>query len=217
MPDLNFKVTGVEPAAKGLVPLLNFQLEVTNTPAGQSIHAVILQAQIQIQSTQRRYEATEKEKLKDLFGTPDRWGSTLRTRLWTLANTSLRPFTGTTTGVLTIPCTYDLNVATTKYFHALESGDVPLLFLFSGTVFYEAEDGRLQVQQISWNKECPFRLPVQAWRDLMEHHYPRTGWITLHRDTLDRLYAYRRDHGLTSWDETVDALLPAMETSETVP
>ena len=217
MPDLDFKVTGVEPAAKGLVPLLNFQLEATNTPAGQSIHAVILQAQIQIQSTQRRYEATEKEKLKDLFGTPDRWGSTLRTRLWTLANTSLRPFTGTTTGVLTVPCTYDLNVATTKYFHALESGDVPLLFLFSGTVFYEAEDGRLQVQQISWNKECPFRLPVQAWRDLMEHHYPRTGWITLHRDTLDRLYAYRRDHGLTSWDETVDALLPAMETSETLP
>ena len=217
MPDLDFKVTSVEPAAKGLVPLLNFQLEVTNTPAGQSIHAVILQAQIQIQSTQRRYEATEKEKLKDLFGTPDRWGSTLRTRLWTLANTSLRPFTGTTTGVLTVPCTYDLNVATTKYFHALESGDVPLLFLFSGTVFYEAEDGRLQVQQISWNKECPFRLPVQAWRDLMEHHYPRTGWITLHRDTLDRLYTYRRDHGLTSWDETVDALLPAMETSETVP
>jgi hypothetical protein len=217
MPDLDFKVTGVEPAAKGLVPLLNFQLEVANTPAGQSIHAVILQAQIQIQTTQRRYEATEKAKLKDLFGTPERWGSTLRTRLWTLANTSLRPFTGSTTATLTVPCTYDLNVATTKYFHALESGDVPLLFLFSGTVFYEAEDGRLQVQQISWNKECAFRLPVQAWRDLMDHHYPMTGWLTLHRDTLDRLYAYRRDHGLTSWDETVDALLPAMETSETVP
>ena len=217
MPDLDFKVTGIEPAAKGLVPLLNFQLEVTNTPAEQSIHAVILQAQIQIQTTQRRYEPAEKEKLKDLFGTPERWGSTLRTRLWTLANTSLRAFAGSTTAVLTVPCTYDLNVATTKYFHALESGDVPLLFLFSGTVFYEADDGRLQVQQISWNKECAFRMPIQAWQDLMDYHYPRTGWLTLHRDTLDRLYAFRRDHGLTSWDETIDELLPAMATSETAP
>jgi Family of unknown function (DUF6084) len=217
MPDLDFKVTGIEPATKGLVPLLNFQLEVTNTPPEQSIHAVILQAQIQIQSTQRRYEATEKEKLKDLFGTPERWGSTLRARLWTLANTSLRPFTGKTTTLLTVPCTYDLNVATTKYFHALESGDVPLLFLFSGTVFYEADDGRLQVQQISWNKECAFRMPVQAWRDLMEQHYPQSGFVMLQRETLDRLYTYRRDHGLTSWDEAIDGLLPTLETTEIAP
>jgi hypothetical protein len=102
----------------------------------------------------------------------------------------------------------------TKYFYALESGDIPLLFLFSGTIFYEADDGRLQVQQISWNKECPFRLPVEAWRELMDHHYPNTAWLTLHRDAFERLYAYRRAHGLTSWEETVDALLPAAETVE---
>jgi hypothetical protein len=214
MPDLDFKVTGLEPAAKGLVPLLNFKLEVANTPPEQNIQAVILQAQIQIQSTQRRYAPAEKEKLRDLFGTPERWGTTLRARLWTLASTSLRPFTGTTTALLTVPCTFDLNVATTKYFYALEDGEVPLLFLFSGTIFYEAGDGRLQVQQISWNKECAYRMPVQAWQELMEHHYPQTAWITLHREVFDRLYAFRRERGLPTWEQAIEELLPAVVPAE---
>jgi hypothetical protein len=217
MPDLDFKVTGLEPAAKGLVPLLNFKLEVSNTPPEQNIQAVILQAQIQIQSTQRRYEPAEKEKLRDLFGTPERWGTTLRARLWTMASTSLRPFTGTTTALLTVPCTFDLNVATTKYFYALEDGEVPLLFLFSGTIFYEADDGRLQVQQISWNKECPYRMPVKAWQELMEYHYPQTAWITLNREVFDRLYAFRRERGLPSWDQAIEELLPATDPAEASP
>jgi hypothetical protein len=217
VPDLDFKVTGVEPGAYGLTPLLHFKLEATNTPPTEKIQAVMLQAQIQIQSTQRRYDAAEKKKLTDLFGGPERWGDTLRTKLWTIANTNLRPFTGTTTGHLTVPCTFDLNVVATKYFYSLDNGEVPLLFLFSGTVFYEAEDGRLQVQQISWNKECAYRMPIAAWQELMDHHYPQTGWLALNREVFERLYAYRREHGLSSWEQTIEQLLPAMETAETAP
>ncbi len=36
---------------------------------------------------------------------------------------------------LPVPVTYDLEIASTKYFHALTDGVVPLLLLFSGTVF----------------------------------------------------------------------------------
>ena len=216
MPDLDFKITGIEPSAHGFTPLLNFKVEVTNPPATQTIHSVILQAQIQIQTTQRRYDAGEKEKLTDLFGSPERWKDTLRTKLWALTQTSVRTFTGCTTALLTVPCTFDLNVMATKYFYALEQGEVPLLFLFSGTIFYEAEDGRLQVQQISWNKECAFRMPVKAWRELMDHHYPNTAWLALNREVFERLYAYRRRHGIPTWEQTIEQLLPALEDAEAV-
>jgi hypothetical protein len=213
MPDLDFKVTGLEPDTRGLAPLLNFQVEITNTPAVEAIHSVLLQAQIQLQVTQRRYSAAEKEKLSELFGAPDRWRDTLRTKIWTIASTCVPAFTGATTATLTIPCTLDLDVAATKYFHGLDDGDIPLLFLFSGTIFYEA-DGHLQVAQISWKKESAWEMPVRVWHELMEHHYPGIGWITLSRENLERLHAYRRANGLATWDRTLEQLLPANETSE---
>jgi len=45
MPDLDFKVTGVEGAVYGIVPLLHFKLEVTNVPETEIIQSVMLQTQ----------------------------------------------------------------------------------------------------------------------------------------------------------------------------
>ncbi|MDB6017374.1 MAG: hypothetical protein JWR19_1863 [Pedosphaera sp.] len=214
MPDLDFKIIGVEPAAHGLTPLLHFKLQVNNAPATETVQAVMLHAQIQIQSAQRIYNAVEQERLSDLFGTVDRWGQTLRNRLWAHSNTMVRTFTGSAEAVLPVPCTYDLNVTATKYFHALEFGEVSLLFLFSGTVFYAAADGRLQVEQISWNKECVYRMPIQTWQEMMEEHYQNSAWLYLHRDIFERLYAYKRRHGLATWDITIERLLPELKTEE---
>jgi hypothetical protein len=207
MPDLDFKIIGVEPAQRGLVPLLHFKLEITNEPATETIQSVMLQTQIQIQSPQRAYVDGEKEKLKELFGTPDQWGQTLRNKLWAHANTIVPTFSGKTEALLPVVCTFDLNVAATKFFYALEDGDVPLLFLFSGTVFYAGNDSRLQVQRISWEKECTYRMPVTVWKELMEHHYPQTAWLSLGRDTFDRLYEFKRHEGLTSWEQVMERLL----------
>jgi hypothetical protein len=197
----------VEPATRGLVPLLHFKLEVTNTPPTEQIHSAMIQTQIQFEVARRSYNVEEKGKLIELFGPPERWGQTLRTRLWAHANTTLRTFSDHTEAILPVPCTYDLNVAATKYFYGLEDGEVPLLFLFSGTIFYANEDGRLQVQQISWEKECRYRVPVSVWRELMEHHYPGSTWVPLHRETFDRLYAFKRDRGLATWEQVVERLL----------
>jgi hypothetical protein len=213
MPDLNFRVTGIEPSARGLTPLLHFNLEVLNEPSSEQIQAVMVQAQIQIQAAQRRYNDREKDRLKDLFGTPDRWGQTLRNRLWAHASANVRPFSGCAEAVLPVQCTYDFNVIATKYFYALEEGEVPLLFLFSGTIFYSAPDGALQVQQISWDKECIYRMPVKAWADLMNHYYPNSAWITLQRDVFDRLSAYKRRLGLLTWEQAIERLL-ARDTEE---
>ncbi len=211
MPNLEFKVTGVEAANYGIVPLLHFKLEITNTSETETIQSILLQAQIQLQPTQRAYQPAEKEKLGELFGTPDRWGQTLRARLWTHATANVRQFQSRTEALLAVPCTYDLNVSATKYFYGLESGEVPLLFLFSGTIFYEDEEGRLQIQQVSWNCESAYRMPLATWQAMMDEHYPNSAWLALDRELFDRLYAFRREEGLPDWDQTIAHLLAAAE------
>ncbi len=106
-----------------------------------------------------------------------------------------------------MPCTFDLNVSATKYFYALEDGEVPLLFLFSGTIFYENDEGHLQISQVSWNKECTYRMPITIWKKMMDHHYPNSAWLSLGRDLFERLYAFRRREGLADWDQTIARLL----------
>lgn len=213
MPDLNFQVTGVEPSTHGLTPLLRFKLR-TTTSSLQTIHALLLNAQIQILSPQRSYTAEEKEKLIELFGMPERWGQTLRSCLWTHANATVGNFVGETEAVLPVPCSYDLNLAAAKYFYALDDGDVPLLFLFSGSVFYATPEGRLQVERISWNKECAYRLPVRIWKALMECHYPNRQWVYLQRETFDKLWAFKRRNGLATWEQVVEQLLSSGDRSQ---
>lgn len=210
MPDLSFQITGVEAAARGLTPLLHFVLAVRNSPPEETIHAVLLQAQIQVEAAKRHYNEQEQARLYELFGPPAQWGQTLRSRLWAHAATNVRSFSGSAEAVLPVTCTYDLNVASTKYFYALDDGDVPLLFLFSGSIFYASAEGHLQVQPISWSKECTYPMPVAVWKAMMEHHYPNSAWLSLPRDLFDRLYAFRRQHGLPTWEHTLERLLPPL-------
>ena len=42
----------------------------------------------------------------------------------------------------------------------------------------------------------------------MEHHYPGSAWISLQRHVFERLYAYKLDHGIPTWEETISRLLP---------
>ena len=161
MPDLQFQIRGVDATTRGLSPLIGFKLQVTNAAADESIHAVLLSAQIQLQCPQRAYADTEKHKLIELFGPPEMWGQSLRNRLWAQANTTICAFRGKSDAVLQVPCTFDLNIAATKYIYALEEGDVPLLFLFSGSVFYQSDD-QLKVEPISWDKECVYQMPVRV-------------------------------------------------------
>ena len=160
MPELDFQLEGVEVARYAAAPLLVFRLRVSNVDPDETIHNVSLQCQVQIETARRRYEPGEQERLQELFGEPERWGATLRPLLWTHTSTVIPPFQGNTLVELPVPCSYDFNVAATKYFYGLEEGEVPLLLLFSGSIFYADDDtGTLQVSQISWNKDASFRLP----------------------------------------------------------
>lgn len=205
MPDLGFEVVGVETTAS-VTPLLHFKIRITNSPAEEILQTLLLSAQIQIQPAQRSYTARETENLRDLFGPPEVWGQTLRNRLWAHANTIVGPFSGSTAATLAVPCTADLNVGAAKYFYALEAGDISLLFLFSGSVFYLA-DGRLQFAPVSWNHEATYHIPAQTWHELMTKHYPNAWWLELRRDVFDRLHSYKSRHSLLTWDEAIEHLL----------
>jgi len=110
--------------------------------------------------------------------------------------------------IIPIDRCYDLNIASAKYLYALEGGEVPLLFLFSGSVFFTTPAGRLQTERVSWNAECVHRMPVRTWRNLMEQHYPNSGWLTLEREVFERLCAYKRRQGLATWEQAITQLLP---------
>ncbi|HTF61913.1 MAG TPA: DUF6084 family protein, partial [Edaphobacter sp.] len=182
----------------------------------QAIHTIALNCQIQIEVTRRRYSPEEQQQMLDLFGEPDRWSQTLRNLLWTNVSVILPGFKGSTQADLRVPCSFDFNVAATKYFEGLVGGEVPLNMLFSGTVFYAEPDSSLQVAPISWDKEAKFRLPVRVWRDMMQAYYPNGAWLHVRRDVFDRLYRYKMQRGIPTWEQALESVLPLEEVEETV-
>jgi hypothetical protein len=211
MPDLDFRVESAAPVPYAAAPMLAFRIAVTNAAPNESIYSVALRAQIQLEVTRRRYSEQDQEHLRDLFGAPERWGQTLRNMLWTNATATIAPFTGNTIVEVQVPCTFDFNVAATKYFHGVEAGEIPLCFLFSGTVFYDGGDSAPQVAPISWSKESRFRLPVETWRDMMETYYPNSAWLCLRRDVFERLYQYKVRNGIPTWEAALERILSACE------
>ena len=210
MPDLDFAVERAEVLEFAAVPSLLFKLRLENLEA-EPIRSVALNTQVRIAATQRHYEAAEQERLLEVFGEAHRWGSTLRSLLWTHSTLQIPPFSGSTVVDMPVVCTYDFEVVAAKYFHALEDGEVPLEFLFSGTVFYAGEGGGLQIARIPWEKEAQFRMPVRVWKEMMEHYFPNSAWVRLRKDAFDRLYDYKARRGLPTWEAAVEALLHASE------
>jgi hypothetical protein len=119
-------------------------------------------------------------------------------------------FDGNTEFDLPVECTYDFEVAGAKYMHALGDGDIPLLFLFSGTVFTQGASG-FSAEPLSWSTESSYRLPVAVWRGTMDAYFPGSGFIRVRRDTLDDLQGFRALRGLPTWDQAFAQLLKEAE------
>ena len=218
MPDLSFQVDSALTDLRAASPHLTFGLRIANADPDERIESVVLRCQIQIEATRRRYSEDEQSRLVDLFGEPDRWSKTLNRMLWTHAATVVCPFVGETTVDLPVPCTFDFNVAATKYFAGLDDGETPLLLQFSGTIFYVSDAG-LQVAIIPWDREARFRLPVATWRQMMDAYYPNSAWLRLRKDAFDRLHEFKLRGGLATWEQAIDRLLatqPAVDSSHGV-
>ncbi|GAA1957586.1 DUF6084 family protein [Amycolatopsis minnesotensis] len=205
MADLTVECADVRPERYAAEPTLLFRLRITEAGA-TPVHAIALRCQIRIEPGRRQYEAAESELLGDVFGDPGRWGETLRPMQFAHVDVMVPSFTGTTEIDVPVRCGYDLEVGTGKYFHALEGGEVPLLLLFSGTVFGKGARG-FWVEQVPWHLEAPYRLPVSVWRALMDQHFPESAWLMLGRETVDAVLRYKSANALPTLDATVRKLL----------
>ncbi|MCX4510949.1 DUF6084 family protein [Streptomyces sp. NBC_01619] len=208
MTHLTFTCTGVraDPYAAG--PTLVFRLRITASE-GTRVHALALRCQLRIEPARRGYADDEADGVRDLFGERSRWGSTLHPLQFAQVSVMVPGFTGETETDLVVPCTYDMDVAATRYAHALSEGEVPLLMLFSGTAFTGA--GGFHVEPVPWDREASFRMPVKIWQEMLEQHFPGCGWIRLPRDSMDALLAFRSRRALPSWESTIAALLDATD------
>jgi hypothetical protein len=205
MAELSFRVVDVVPERYAAAPNLLARIRVEET-TGARVHALALRAQIRIEPQRRRYDDTEEQALLDLFGDRTRFAETLRPFAWLHASTVAQGFRDSAEIDLPLPCTYDFEVSGSTYLHALREGEIPLLFLFSGTVFTRGTTG-FSVEQVPWDCEARYRLPVAVWRDLMTAFFPGTEWLRMRRDTVEALAHYRHVRGLTSWDDAVTTLL----------
>jgi hypothetical protein len=209
MSDYTFSLLDVFAEPYAVAPQLTARLRIEEA-TGQTIHAIALRCQVRIEPQRRRYDAGEQQGLVGLFGERDRWIDTLKPFLWMQCNTTVQGFTDVTEVDLVLPCTYDFDVIGSRYLHALDAGTVPLTLLFSGTVFTKGANG-FGVQQVPWDCEARYDMPVSVWRQMIESYFPNTGWIRLEHEVLTRLADYRASHGLTTWEETVQTLLAAAQ------
>lgn len=215
MADLSFQVVGVRAEPYAAVPTLVFALRIEET-SGQAIQAIALRCQIQIEPNRRSHSAAEQARLLEMFGKPGRWADTVKPLLWTHANLMVTGFQGAATVDLPMTCTYDFEVTAAKYFEALDDGEIPLLLLFSGTVFTAggSAGSGFMVERVPWEKEAAFRLPVRLWREVMDRYFPGGAWIRLQRESLDALQRFKAERALPTWDDAVAALLASVPLSE---
>jgi Family of unknown function (DUF6084) len=205
MPDLEFACTSAHPELHAAAPTVTLCLHITET-SGAPVHAIALRSQIRIEPLRRRYDDTEAEAMRDLFGERSRWGDTLKPLQLAFANQVVPSFAGETDVDLALACSYDFDVAANKYLYALDDGEVPLLMLFSGTVFTSGLNS-FSVTPIPWHKETRYRLPVAVWKQTMQLHFPGTAWLRLDTEVFDALYRYRVNNELLGWDDAIERLL----------
>jgi hypothetical protein len=49
---------------------------------------------------------------------------------------------------------------------------------------------------------------------MMDIYYPNSAWLSIRQDVFDRLYGYKRRHGIPTWEETLDRVLSVADAME---
>jgi len=203
--DLTFTCFDGRAERHAAVPTILLRLRIEEA-SGAEVSAIVLRCQLRIESQRRQYGPAEADRLLELFGGTERWGDTLKPLHFANLSVTVPGFEGATEIDIHVPCTYDFDVVASKYLNALDDGEVPLLLLFSGTMFTRTETG-YSVTPVPWHKEASYRLPARVWREMMNEYFPNEGWIRIRRETIDALQHYKARNAMTSWEEALESLL----------
>jgi hypothetical protein len=194
---LTFSIVGARPKARSVSPAIAFRLRITS-PA--SVEAMVLRVDVCVEPQWREYSGDEQVLLEDLFGRPERWGTTLRMLRWADVPLTVTAFECETETDVIVPCTYDFEGSATRFFHALLDGEIPVRFLFSGTVFYAGASG-FSCERVPWSAEAGYRVPVALWHEAMRACYGDYALIRVSADTLRTLHRLRSLSGAIGWDD----------------
>jgi hypothetical protein len=205
-PDPEFAVLGARAVRHAAAPILALDLQVSESN-GRPVYMIALTIQLMIEPARRSYDEATRARLVELFGAPERWAVTTRSLVWAQLDVVVPAFTGSTTVVVPIAGSFDLELAAAKYLYSLPDGEAPLALHFNGMIYYPAEDGALQMVLVPWTKSIDFRMPVSVWQEMIEHYYPGTAWLALRARTLEALQREKLDRGLATLDACVEALI----------
>lgn len=204
-PAVSFDVLAAGHVPFAAAPTMEFSAR-ADAPDDAVIESLSLSVQVMIDPARRGYDTGERERLAELFGPPASWAPSTQGLVWAHVVAVVPRFTQSTMFTLEVPCTYDLEVAATKYFYALREGTIPLSFHISGTIFYRGDGGRPMMSPIPWSTSTTFGLPLNTWKAMIAAHYPGGGWIRLSAGTLAALNERRASRGLT-FDHCIQELL----------
>ncbi|HEX3370554.1 MAG TPA: DUF6084 family protein [Candidatus Cybelea sp.] len=204
MTELSFEVTGARVDRYAASPTILLRVVVCEA-SGAKIDAILLRAQLRLEVARRRYLPEESALLTELFGEPARYGETLRPMLWAHVSALLPSFERRGEFDLSVPCSYDFEVAANKYLASLQDGVIPVNLLFSGTVLVEGPAG-VNAELIPWSCEASHPLPVSVWREAMDAFFPNAAWIRIRRDVFDELRRFKIATGLPTWEAAFERL-----------
>lgn len=203
LPEPEFWVLDCVPVPHTAAPTLSFKLRVKDG-SGLEVYTVALTAQIHLEASSRAHAHDVRQGLQDVFGEPERWNDTARSVIWAKRDVLVPSFTGSTSFELELPCSTDLELATTRYFEAVEDGEAPLAFHFSGSVFYRAEHDRMQLTMVPWHSTAQFRLPLATWRKAVGE---RGGLVRVSGEAFAELKQFQHERGLPSLGAAVSELV----------
>jgi len=209
-PDVAFEILSAGSLDRAAAPTLSFRTRISDS-SGIEVYTVALSVLFTIEPGKRSYDPEARERLAELFGEPERWAATTGAFRWAQVDVLVPSFTGDAEFEIRVPCTYDHEVAATKYFAGLSDGNVPIQAHFNGTLFYRAAAGDLQMMMLPWDLSVRHDLLVQTWREMIDSHYPEGDFIRLQGGTLDRLRRLKTGQGTATYDATVSALLDEAE------
>lgn len=211
MAELQFDILSATAVPYAMAPEIDFQIQVENNSPLQ-VDAIVGQCQIRIQSTKRSYNKAQVSLLSEIFGAEKSFARNLKELHWTNQPFTMTGFETQGTLSLKLPCSFDYMLAITKYFHSFdESETVPIVFLFSGTIFYRSAEQTMVVKPISWNCEAQYLFPVSVLKELRDNYYPGQVFLALSQMNFDKLYEFKRANSLLSWDQVIERLLSGVE------
>ncbi len=125
----------------------------------------------------------------------------------TIASVTVPAFTDECVIDLPVGCSYDFNLAATKYFYGLEAGEFLCCCCSAARSSFATARATCRSVRSPNTRRPATVFPVGTWRALMERYYSGTVPLSLSREVFDEVYRFKRRHALASWDDTVRLLL----------